>query len=748
MSEKTAQEAIQAMIAPAISATKTDADVTAELLAKVAKSDRTIVTETRPDGTKIVTEKAKRKMAMVMVDQTDPADLKKKEEAPPTRSRYGDTPLTKSILNVLNGGNTESVERLAFEEDPTHHNHYSSLYRVKQILIPDILLKRISIQDDLVAAIINTRARQVAAFGREQDDRFSTGYKIEPKPGLTEKWSKEEKDQLQDRIDSVVERLFTCGSDKHIEDKDKMSLSEFMYQITRDGLICGRFAVEIVWAYDPSTSKKVFHRFRPVDSATIYHSARQDDAAQIVRDQARLLLEQLKNKKLQPERFKNNEYAWVQVIDGKPVQAFTPAEMNVCNLYPVTDIMLDGYPLTPLDTVISAVTTHINITTHNKMYFQSGRASRGMLVIKSDDIDMDITSSIRQAFNASINNVNNAWRMPVFGIGKDDEVTWTAIDSGQRDMEFQYLTDQNARVILSAFQMSPEELPGYAHLSRGTNNQALSEANNEYKLEAARDVGIRPLLTQIQDFLNGNILKLLDPMVAKSCYIRLVGLDADTPEKESTRLQQDGALHMTYNEILEAVEKDQMKEGWGGNVPLNPAVWANIKENKTFGEIQEEFFGKKDASKDPALAFYQNEGWMQWQQFLQAQQQAQMQAQQPGGAGGGGEGGGGGGQPPPGGKDSGGSAPPENSGPGDQGQGQEEESKKDDDSSGPLESGVNQILAGLTKSEAQLPANKRKILAQHKALVRKQMEAFREESERSLKELAAELVKLAPKKKA
>jgi hypothetical protein len=57
-------------------------------------------------------------------------------------------------------------------------------------------------------------------------------------------------------------------------------------------------------------------------------------------------------------------------------------------------------------------------------------------------------------------------------------------------MEFQYLNDTNARVIMSAFQVSPEELPGYQHLSRGTNNQALSESNNEYKLEAARDVGI------------------------------------------------------------------------------------------------------------------------------------------------------------------------------------------------------------------------------------------------------------------
>jgi hypothetical protein len=82
----------------------------------------------------------------------------------------------------------------------------------------------------------------------------------------------------------------------------------------------------------------------------------------------------------------------VQVIDNKPVQAFTSKECLVHNFYPVTHVELDGYPLTPLDTIISAVTTHINITTHNKLYFQTGRATRGMLVIQSDDMDEGVIS--------------------------------------------------------------------------------------------------------------------------------------------------------------------------------------------------------------------------------------------------------------------------------------------------------------------------------------------------------------------
>jgi hypothetical protein len=60
-------------------------------------------------------------------------------------------------------------------------------------------------------------------------------------------------------------------------------------------------------------------------------------------------------------------------------------------------------------------------------------------------VDEGVIGRIRQQFNASINSVNNAWRMPVFGVGKeDDQITWSPIDQGQRDAEFQYLSDSNA----------------------------------------------------------------------------------------------------------------------------------------------------------------------------------------------------------------------------------------------------------------------------------------------------------------
>jgi hypothetical protein len=634
-------------------------------------------------------------LAFVDPDGSEPIQ---KSESPPT--------LVKSILNVLDGNGKNTIERLAFESDPSLKNQYSSLYRAKLRLIPDSILKRISIQDDLVAAITNARSNHLSAFGRPRPDRFSLGFIIEPRPGVLDRCeTDEQKKELDDRIEAMTKKLATCGETKGWGDNDRMTFAQYLAMSTRDAITVGRIATEVIYVIGRDGQKRP-HSFRPIDAGTVYKAAPQKAAAQNLRETAKGLLEQLKNKKLVPEKFENDEYAWVQVIDGKPLQAFTSQECLVHNFYPVTHVELDGYPLTPLDTIISAVTTHINITTHNKMYFQTGRATRGMLVIKSDDMDEGVISRIRQQFNASINSVANSWRMPVFGVGADDDLVWSPIDQGQRDAEFQYLADSNARVILSAYQMSPEELPGYAHLSRGTNNQALSESNNEYKLQAARDVGIKPLIKQWEDFLNASILPIIDAELSKLVHIQLMGLDAETAEKESIRLQQDMPVHMTMDEVLEKVEKDPIGKKWGGEFLINPQ-WQQVLDNHsglTVGEIAAHFLGRPELKDRPDLQYVRDPLWFQYQNLLLQQKQMEMQAQQPP-------------QPP-------------------QGEDGQPTSKTEDSD---LTRSIDQAIGLLSKSEKQLPPSKRRLLAQHKATV----EHFLKGWEEDLKEAQDEILKIA-----
>ena len=655
--------------------------------------------------------------------------------------KKGELPsLSKSILNILNGGREDTIERLAFETDPGQTNTYAALYRNKLRLLPDSILKRIAIQDSLVAAIVNARSAQLQAFGRPQPDRYSTGFVIDPKDGVLDKMKAEQKEEFQRRIEKAERLLTTCGHTTGLRPDDQMTFSQFLGMSVRNAVTVGRIACEVIWAMDVETSKMKFHSIRPIDAGTVYRAAPYKEQGDSVREEALHLLEQIKNKDFEPEKFKAEEYAWIQVIEGRPVQAFTSDECLVHSFYPVADVELDGYPLTPIDTAISDITTHINITTHNKLYFQAGRASRGMLVIKSDDVDERVVQQIKQQFNASINSVANAWRMPVFGVCKDDEITWQPIDTGLRDMEFQYLSDTNSRVILSAFQMSPEELPGYAHLSRGTNNQALSESNSEYKLEAARDVGIRPLISNFEDFVNSRILPLIDEELSKMCTVRFLGLDAETPEKESIRLQQDAPVHMTFDEVLQTVEKKPVGLAIGGEIPLNPMFQQLLDKYFTVGEVLERFCGRQGASKDPALAYYRDPFWFQMQQMAMQQQQMQAQAQQAqmqaaqGGPPQGGDGSGGGQPPsaaPEGGQDA--SASP----PGDSGQSSVAGDSSDQGQD--LTRSLDQVLDLLTKSEADLPPSRRRLLHQQRKLVDRAVDAFKTD----LDGLAGEILDVA-----
>jgi hypothetical protein len=263
-------------------------------------------------------------------------------------------------------------------------------------------------------------------------------------------------------------------------------------------------------------------------------------------------------------------------------------------------------------------------------------------------------------------------------------------------------------------------LPGYAHLARGTNNQALSESNNEYKLEAARDVGLRPLLSHFEQFFNDAVIPLIDPVVAQYCVLRLNGLDAETPEKESVRLQQDMPIHMCMDEVLEHVEKKPLGKKWGGRFPLNPQ-WQSVLDKYIFvGEIREYFFDVPNAAQDPAFHYVRDPFYfqniqiqMQAEQMKQQAQAQQMQAQQPQG------------QEDPQDADTqaNGDGKPQKTG----GKQPEGESTEKSDEGDDLTRALDQAIEGMSKGEQDLPVSKRRLLAQQKRVVKHIMDNWERE---------------------
>ena len=608
------------------------------------------------------------------------------------------------VLTKFRKDQNNKAVKLAFEVDPIKTDQiYSSVYRRRTNQVPPVILKRIRDTEELIGGIIiPARAKQTSLFARPRANRFDIGFTINLLPQILEKYSTEEQEKIKrDIIPQLRDLLINCGSNEGVVDKEKRNLSQTFVEIIEDLLTFGAFAIEV-----RKNKLGKFHSFRARDAGTIYFTTPQrgqGQEAENIRSAAQKILEQLQGLDVNITKFQEDEYTYVQVIEDVPRQMFTDEELLYWTNTPSTDILRSGYPVSPIERLLSSITTHLNLTTHNKMYFINGRATRNMLVFKSENLEESDITAIKAQMVAHINSSNAAFRMPVFGMGKDDQVDVVQLDPAQRDMEFQYLADLNKRMIFGAYQMSPDEVAALSYLSRGTNSQSMSESNNEWKLVAARDIGLRPILLSIEDFLNTRLLPKINPDWAKLVQINLEGIDADSPEKESSRLTQDSALFLTMNDIMERVEKKDVP--LGGNFPLNAAYLQVLEKYFTKGQILKAFGGKEfqNADQDPDLQFYMgDQAWFSFQQMKMGQQQMQAQAQQQ-----------------------------------NQGSPEAKELSQGQD----LDGAMAQLGEVLGKAESNIPTSRKELLKIHKISKKKIMNEFEKESKDMIASILAELDK-------
>lgn len=533
------------------------------------------------------------------------------------------------IFDALRKSKNDETVKLAFTEDPNQQNRLANIFKPRSNLIPTVILKRIRDTEELVGGIIiPTRAKQISLFGRPRPNRFDIGFECNIKPEVYKTYSDEQIEEIKATvIPKLREFIINCGKNDSLIDKDKMTFSQYLHCITEDMMLYGWFSTEIIRDADEQ-----FHSFRPRDAGTMYFALPGDQKdreiesimASAVRD-----LSNIQGKDLQMEFDPTVDYTWVQSLDGsRPYMAFTDKQMLMWSLNPSTDIQRAGYPVSPLERILSSIDTQINLTTHNRMFFVNGRAAKNVMVFKADNMDTDDLRNIRAQMQGQINSSNSAFRMPVFQIGLQDDIEIKPLESGNRDAEFTYLSDLNKRMIFAAFQLSPDEIASLSYLSKGTNSQALAESNNEWKLLKSQEIGLRPILNNLEDFINERLLPQINIEWSKLVTVNFAGLDANSPEKENAILQGDAALFLSMNDIMSRVEKESVP--LGGKLPLNQAYFQLIGQLFTYGEIMEAFEPEryKDASKKPEYQYYiNNPSWFQFQQLQMQSQQMQQQAQ-------------------------------------------------------------------------------------------------------------------------
>jgi hypothetical protein len=330
---------------------------------------------------------------------------------------------------------------------------------------------------------------------------------------------------------------------------------------------------------------------------------------------------------VQDPQSRKGDAAYVQVWQGSIIRAYRYKELAFCIANPRTDIRSNGYGYAETEQLINVITSQLWAEEYNKNFFKQGAAPKGLLNIRGDNIAPEQLEAFKRQWIANVAGAENAWKTPIL---QSEEVQYLNMQTSNLDMEYSRWLEYLIKLICAVFLIAPEEIGFY--LSPGGMQQPNFDTNNEWKLKASKDRGLRPLLRFYADALNRNIIDKIDDRF----YLDFVGLDELT-EKERIELRQSQVQYFrTVNEIRADEDLPALDDG---DIILNPVFLQKIQLDHTWKvesetrkdnkKMQEEQLGMQ--KRQMATQEEAQQKNMEQQEQQQAMQQQAMQ-QQAGGA--------------------------------------------------------------------------------------------------------------------
>jgi hypothetical protein len=526
---------------------------------------------------------------------------------------------------------------------------YSLGYKDRRSNVTYDTLRLISNQLGVIAAIINTRVNQVATFSTPYRRTRNIGYEIKHKDKEHKLTDGEKKFILELEL-----FIANCGSPKKNKyvSRRRDDFELFTRKVIRDRMIFDQLCFEVV----PDRRGLPFE-FVAVDASTMRIAAAIDSKSMKYFDKHRSSGEE---KFLQEYGSANlvqfpsiltdklGNAAYCQIWNGAIVRAFSESELAFCISNPRTDIRVNGYGLSELEQLVNIITSQLWAEEYNRNFFKQGAAPKGLLNIRGDNIAPEQLEAFRREWIANVSGAANAWRTPIL---QSEEVQYLNMQGSNLDMEFSRWLEYLIKVICACYLIAPEEIGFY--LTPGGMQQPMFDSNNEWKLKASKDRGLRPILRFYASSLNKNILDKIDDHF----YLDFVGLDELT-ERERIELHQSQVqFFRTINEVRKDEDLAPIDDG---DIVMNPVylqklqmehAWKveaqTLKDQKKMQDDQmkiqkeqhkqgmvaqkQQMVSQKKQEKQQEKQVKQQEE-AQKQQMDMQQQQVAMQQQQLGGA--------------------------------------------------------------------------------------------------------------------
>lgn len=407
-------------------------------------------------------------------------------------------------------------------------------------------LRQMSVSNTVIAAIIQLRVDQVAAFCTPQQGQYDRGYRIV----LRDRRDKNKgMSPVQQREAESIERFLETTAVLMDGEKpaDRDSFRTFLKKGVRDILTYDQWCFEKIRDYSGRPS-----RFIALPSESIRPAV--SDIEHL--DPADL----------------RSRVAYVQVYENTVISEFSTDELAFCVKNPRSDLRVNGFGFSPIEQIIRLVTAWLFGFEYNTRFFTQGSAIKGLINIKGAIPDRQLRA-FRRMWYSMISGVTNAWKTPIVNA---EDLQWVSMHTNNREMEYGQWMDWLTKLICAMYGADPVEI-NFIFGNSGQSSSLNQSRPNAEEVTESKDKGLRPLLDHIAESLNRHVIWDINP----DFEFAFTGFDSKAEEQERKARIDRVKAYKTVNEIR-AEEDEEPLPGQLGDVILdsNWIQWASGQQQQ------------------------------------------------------------------------------------------------------------------------------------------------------------------------
>jgi len=395
-------------------------------------------------------------------------------------------------------------------------------------------LKQIKANLAVLNAIIRTRIAQISAFLEPYDETNALGFVIRHKDRHRGLSSSERR-----RIREIEGFFLNCGwapqepGSRVKRDKLPGFVAKFMH----DSLLLDQGVAQLV----PGKSRDYpISEFYAMDGSTFRIAVDNRDVNELQHASGTPKYDDAPFEQFTAD---GKRVKYLQILHNVPRFGFAEDEIVFAIRNPRTDLHVAGYGEAECEAAIRVVTALLNAEEYHARIFSTSSIPKGFLNLKGTDWTPEQLEGFKRSWYAQLQGVHNAHKTPV--IQFDGDVQWVNMQPSARDMEFGKYLQFELACLCGVYLIDPAEI---SHPQQGGVSQTpLFEASAEWKLQASKDRGLKPLLR----FLAGVFQEILDRIDPHFSF-RFVGLDEPSDKEKHERRLAELSAFRKLNEVRRA----------------------------------------------------------------------------------------------------------------------------------------------------------------------------------------------------